>query len=343
MKKLVLGVLTVCLLAVPFASVMAEEPELRSDYPQSYTVRKGDTLWDISETFLKNPWMWPEIWHVNTQIANPHLIYPGDIIRLIYLGDKPRLTVERGERVFKLSPETRIIEGEEAISTIPLSDINSFLSRSRILEVDTLEKAPYVVAAEDQRLIVGAGDQLYGRGDFTEGPSAYGVYRRGDLFRDPQTGEVLGVQARDIGTVKLRAIDGDIATMLVTRTTEEIRVGDRFLVEEERPVDSFFTPSKPASEVEGVIVAVEGGVTQVGKMDVVVINRGEREAMAVGNVLAVYKRGGEYRDRIKGDTITLPDERAGLLMIFRTFEKMSLGLILEADRPLEVMDRVRNP
>ncbi len=343
MKKLVLGILTACLFAAALATAATEEPELENDYPESYTVRKGDTLWDISDRFLKNPWMWPEIWHVNTQIANPHLIYPGDIIRLIYLGDKPRLTLERSERVAKLSPKTRVIETEAAIPTIPLSEVNSFLSRSRILGVGTLEEAPYVVAAEDQRLIVGAGDKLYGRGDFIEGPSVYGVYRRGDVFRDPITDEVLGIQARDIGTVELRAIDGDIATMIVTRTTEEIRVGDRFLVEEERPVDSFFSPSRPAGEVDGVIMAVEGGVTQVGKMDVVVINRGQREDMKVGNVLAVYKRGGQYRDRIKGDTITLPDERAGLLMIFRTFDKVSLGLILEAERPLAVMDRVRNP
>ncbi len=343
MKKLFLGMLAACLLAGPFASALAEEPELRNDYPENYTVRKGDTLWDISETFLQNPWMWPEIWHVNTQIANPHLIYPGDVIRLIYLDGKPRLTLERSERTFKLSPKTRVIEGDDAISTIPLSAINSFLSRSRIVGVGELEQAPHVVAGEDKRLIVGAGDRLYARGEFTEGPSVYGVYRKGDVYRDPETGEILGVQARDIGTAKLRAIDGEIATMAITRTTEEIRVGDRFLVQEERPVDSFFSPSRPAGEVNGIILAVEGGVSQVGKLDVVVINRGEREAMEVGDVLAVYKRGGEFKDRIAGDTVVLPDERAGLLMIFRTFDKVSLGLVLEAERPLAVKDRVRNP
>lgn len=343
MKKLVLGMLTACLLAGPFASSMAEEPELKSNYPNTYTVRRGDTLWDISETFLKNPWMWPEIWHVNTQIDNPHLIYPGDVIRLIYVDGEPRLMLDRGERVVKLNPQTRVIEGDDAISTIPLSAINSFLSRSRIVEVGELEQAPYVVAGEDRRLIVGAGDNLYARGTFEDQLATYGIYRKGDLYRDPATKEILGVQALDIGTAKLRGIEGEIATMAVVRTTEEVRIGDRFLAQEERPIDSYFQPSSPEQEVNGVILAVEGGVSQVGKLDVVVINRGRREAMKIGDVLAVYKRGGELRDRVKGDTVVLPDERAGLLMIFRTFEKVSLGLVLEAERPLAVKDLVRNP
>ena len=343
MRKLVLGVLTACLLAVPFTSSMAEEPELKGNYPDTYTVRRGDTLWDISDTFLKNPWMWPEIWHVNDQIDNPHLIYPGDVIRLIYVDGQPRLTLDRGERVVKLNPQTRVIEGDDAISTIPLSAINSFLSRSRIVEVGELEQAPHVVSGEDRRLIVGAGDNLYARGEFEDQLATYGIYRKGDLYRDPVTEEVLGVQALDIGTAKLRNINGEIATMEIVRTTEEVRIGDRFLAQEERPVDSYFQPSRPEQEVNGVILAVEGGVSQVGKLDVVVINRGRRESMEVGAVLAVYKRGGELRDRVKGDTVVLPDERAGVLMIFRTFEKVSLGLVLEAERPLAVKDLIRNP
>lgn len=341
MKKLVLGMLTVCLLGSPWAGIVAQEPQLRSDSPETYTVRKGDTLWDISNTFLQNPWMWPEIWHVNTQISNPHLIYPGDVIKLIYRGGKPRLTVERSERVYRLSPETRVIEEEDAIPAIPLSDINSFLSRSRIVGIGELEQAPHVVAGQDRRLIVGAGDRLYARGDFTEGLSVFGVYRRGDVYRDPDTGEMLGIQALDIGTAKLQSIDGEIATMAITRTTEEIRIGDRFLAQEERAIDSSFTPSP--GDVDGIILAVEGGLSQVGRLDVVVLNRGAREGVQAGNVLAVYKRGGEFRDRIKKDMVRLPDERAGLLMIFRTFEKVSLGLVLEAERPLAVNDLIRKP
>ncbi len=339
MKKTLIGLLGTLMLS----QALAQEPEFKADYPQRYTVVKGDTLWDISNRFLETPWAWPEIWHVNPQIDNPHLIYPGDVIRLVYLDGKPRLTVERGERVVKLSPQVRYVEGDQAIPSIPLDRINNFLSRSRILSAEEIEKAPHVVAGEAKRLVLGKDDQLYARGVFDEDVSVYGIYRKGEVYVDPVTREVLGVQALDIGTGKMRALEGEIATLKMTRTTEEVRVGDRLLVEEERPVDSTFFPSSPKGDVNAVIIAVEGGVTQVGKMDVVVVNRGDREGIEVGNVFAVYKKGGKVKDRVKGDMVDLPDERAGLVMVFRTFEKLSLGLVLESDRPLAVKDLIRNP
>jgi nucleoid-associated protein YgaU len=340
MKKQILGLLGACLL---FSQTMAEQPQVRDDYPDSHTVVKGDTLWDISNTFLNNPWMWPEIWHVNPQIANPHLIYPGDVIRLIYLDGQPRLSVDRSNRVVKLSPKARVVEHDEAISAIPLDEINNFLSRSRIVSVDQIEKAPHIVSGESKRLVTGKGDRVYARGEFDASIPVYGVYRRGEEYRDPVTNELLGIQAIDIGSGKMRALEDGIATLLMTRTTEEVRTGDRLLVEESRAIDSSFFPSAPSVDVNASIIAVEGGVSQVGKMDVVVINRGERESMAVGNVLAIYKNGGMIKDRVKGDMVALPDEQAGLVMVFRTFEKLSLGLVLEADRPLAVNDMVRNP
>lgn len=339
MKKSILGLLGALLLS----QALAEEPILRSDYPQRYTVVKGDTLWDISNRFLQNPWMWPEIWHVNPQIDNPHLIYPGDVIRMIYLDGVPRLTVDSSNRVVKLSPKIRVVDDNGAIPSIPLDEINNFLSRSRIVTAEQLEKAPHVVSGESERLVVGKGDRVYARGDFDDDVSVYGIYRKGDTYIDPVTKELLGVQALDIGSGKMRALDEQIATLLMTRSTEEVRIGDRLLVEEERAIDSTFFPSAPEQDVDALIIAVEGGVSQVGKYDVVVINRGEREEMAVGHVLAVYKRGGMVKDRVKGDMVKLPDERAGLVMVFRTFEKLSLGLVLEADRPLSTQDIVRNP
>lgn len=339
MKKRILGLLGACVL---LTQAMAEEPQLKNNYPEQHTVVKGDTLWDISNTFLSNPWMWPEIWHVNPQIENPHLIYPGDIIRLIYLDGKPRITVDRN-RVVKLSPKARVVDQGESIPSIPLDEIDKFLSRSRIVTAEALASAPHVVSGESKRLVLGKGDRLYARGEFDDSIAVYGVYRKGETYLDPETGEVLGVQALDIGSGRMRALEGDIATLLMTRTTEEVRVGDRLLTEEQRAIDSTFFPSAPEGEVDARIIAVEGGVTQVGNMDVVVINRGDREGMKVGNVLAVYKLGGTVKDRVKGDTVTLPDERAGLVMVFRTFEKLSLGLVLEADRPLAIKDLVRNP
>lgn len=341
MKKLLLGMAAAWL----SLSVTAEEVVLNDSHPDSYTVVKGDTLWDISETFLKTPWMWPEIWHANPQIQNPHLIYPGDVVRLIYLDGRPRLIVERGEtgKTFKLSPSMRIEPLGDAIPAIPLDAINNFLSRSRVVTSSELENAPYVLVGAEQHLILGAGDQLYARGDFDNADKAYGVYRRGKQFVDPDTKEVLGVQALDMGSVKLITEDSGVATLSVSRTTQEIRVGDRLLPSEERAIDSTFFPSAPEDTIEGQVIAVEGGLTQVGSMDVVALNRGERDGLAIGNILAIYKNGGKVRDRIAGDVVSLPDERAGILMVFRTFERMSYGLVLEAERPLSVNDKVRNP
>ena len=344
MKKNSLGKFAILCLLTYGLLASAQGPVLREDVPDTYTVVKGDTLWDISATFLKNPWMWPEIWHVNTQIQNPHLIYPGDVIRLIYLDGKPRLTVtERTGPLYKLTPEARVVPADQAIQTIPLDKINSFLTRSRIVTEEELETAPYVVSGYHENLLTGAGDKLYARGVFEQGSTVYGVYRRGQEYKDPITKEELGLQALDIGSGRLRAVDGDIGTLNITRTTEEIRLGDRLLRQEERPIDSTFFPSPPSGELEGLILAVEGGLTQVGNMDVVVINLGEREGVVPGNVFAVYKRGGKVKDRVEGGSVQLPDQRAGLLMVFRTFEKLSFGLVLEADRGLRVNDKVRNP
>jgi hypothetical protein len=344
MKKILIAALAVSLIS--FFS-WADDGLLKTGHPDEYTVRKGDTLWDISNTFLNSPWMWPEIWHVNPQIENPHLIYPGDVIRLIYLDGSPRLTLERTVRLApgegtKLSPGVRVLPNEAAIPAIPLDRIDSFLSRSRIVGVGELETAPYILAGAEKRLVVGAGDRAYGRGQFN-GMSNFGVFRRGDVFHDPLTKEVLGIHALSIGMVSVREIKDDIATLSVIRTSEEIRLGDRMLPSEDRAVDSTFYPSAPDAPIDGLIVAVEGGVSQVGKMNVVIINRGEREGLLVGNVLAIHQQGELVVDRVTGKRVQLPDERAGLLMVFRTFEKMAFGLVLEADRPLSTTDKVRNP
>jgi hypothetical protein len=340
MRKTATGILAGLVLAL---NCGAEEIRLQDNVPEVYTVVKGDTLWDISETFLKNPWLWPEIWHVNAQIENPHLIYPGDAIRLIYMDGQPRLTLDTSGRIHKLDPVARVISVGEAIETIPLDKVNSFLSRSRIVSKEDLKGAPYVVSGLDEHLMAGKGDRVYVRGETDDILSVYGVYRKGDEYIDPETREFLGVQALDIGSGTVLRKEDEITTLNVTRTTEEMRIGDLLLREEERSVDSTFYPSSPDSEVNGVILAVEGGVSQVGKLDVVVINRGEREGIKAGNVLSVHKRGAKIRDRVTGDRVQLPDERAGLMMVFRTFEKVSLGLVLEASQGISINDKVANP
>ena len=328
------------------------EPYLRADHPDSYVVQKGDTLWDISGRFLQKPWQWPELWRANPQIENPHLIYPGDTIRLVYINGQPALVVDRGEagRTYKASPSTdtklspkiRATPLETAIPAINLDAIQGFLVQNRVVTSETLDAAPYVVQGDSERLVVGAGDRLYVRGALPESES-YSFVRRGELYRDPTTNEVLGLEATYIGLGRVVASEGDITTFFVNSSREEVQIGDRVLPTEERKVESTFFPSAPSTQVDGELISVFGGVTQVGQFDVVVIDRGEREGLVSGNVLAIYKRGALATDRIARDTVRLPSERAGLLMVFRVFEKLSYGLVLATERPLAVGDEVKNP
>ncbi len=338
MKKALLGIVAACTFTM---LALAAEPPFNEDVPDKYTVKKGDTLWDISEFFLRDPWLWPEIWYVNPQIRNPHLIYPGDIISLVYIDGRPRLTLQRG-RDIKLSPEVKVLPHADAIPALPLDIINNFLSRNRLVTQEEIDGAPYVVAGYEKRLLSGSGDNFYARGQFYETP-AYGLYRIGEPYVDPETDELLGIRAQDVGSAKLKTVEGDIGTLLASRTVEEVRIGERLFPHEERRLESTFYPSAPESDVKGVIMAVEGGISQVGHLDVVAINRGEREGLTEGSVLAIFKRGETITDKVAKEKITLPHERSGLLMIFRTFEKMSYGLVLNAERPLAVNDIVENP
>ena len=354
LRKHLRTALIACLCTLVVGTVSAEDLNqyLKPGHPDIYTVVKGDTLWDISGTFLSRPWLWPEIWQINPQIENPHLIYPGDQIALVYVDGQPRLQLRRGDaaRTYKLSPsdtvslqpQVRATPLEAAIPTISLDAIQGFLVQNRVVAPEVLEAAPYVVQGESERLVLGAGDRVYVRGVLPDSES-FSLVRKGPLYVDPQTKEILGREATYIGLGTANAQDGDVATMAVTTTREEVQIGDRVLPTEERRVDSTFFPSAPDSEIDGEIISVFSGVTQVGQWDVVVINRGEREDVAVGNVMAIYKRGALAHDRIAKENIQLPSERAGLLMVFRTFEKLSYGLVLATERPLAVKDEVRNP
>jgi hypothetical protein len=324
------------------------ENPIRPDYPDRYVVVKGDTLWNISEIFLRAPWLWPEIWHINSKIANPHLIYPGDVINLIYVGGQPRLTLERGlgSRTVKLSPQTRIEPLDTVIPAIPLDAINPFLKRSRVTDRETLNEAAYVLAGHEGRIVAGGGDILYARDssiNHLQKYSSYGVYRPGQVYVDPDTGEELGIEALETGIGKVTEKHGDISIVRLTVAREDIRTKDRLLPTEQTKVVPTFFPSSPTHEVKGKIIAVLGGISQVGPYDVVAINLGTRDSIVVGNVMAVYHDSGKTMDRIKKEVVQLPPERAGILMVFRVFEKMSYGLILKAQRPLSVKDELRNP
>lgn len=337
MRKLLYALAASALL---FSAWAQANPELRSDHPERYTVVKGDTLWDISGRFLSNPWYWPEIWHVNPQVANPHLIYPGDRLALVYIDGKPKIT-KVSDGIIKLSPKVRSEPIDTPIPTIPLDAIASFLTETRIVSPSEINGAPYVLEGADGRIITGAGDRVYARGE--KPADRVGIFRRSKEFVDPETGEFLGLEARAIAKGRITAENGDVLTMELSSSSEEVRIGDRLLVNEDRRLTTSFVPSAPDSDIEGVMIAVDGGVNQIGQYNVVAINRGEREGLEEGNVLAVLKAGNRVRDPVTNETIELPSERAGLLMVFQTYEKMSYGLVLQSTRPLSVGDKVTNP
>ena len=342
MKSLIKAVTLALLSAWVLVPTVAAQAPLNDNIPDKYTVTKGDTLWDISAHFLSKPWLWPEIWQVNPQIQNPHLIYPGDIIGLIYIDGKPRLVLTRSRNV-KLSPQIREVSDRQAIPTLPLDMINSFLSRNRVVDTGILEAAPYILSGQNEHLLTGKGHDFYARGNFSNAHETYGVYRNRGVFTDPQTQEVLGIRAQDIGSGSIKTIEGDIATLKATRSVEELRINDRLLELEERKINANFHPSSPPENTAGLIMSVEGAVNTGGMLDVVSINLGERDGMAVGNTLSILKTGAIVKDRVQGGSVTLPPEKAGLAMVFRTFEKMSFALILSAELPISVKDIVRSP
>ncbi len=322
----------------------AAEVEIRENAPETYVVKKGDTLWGISGMYLTHPWLWPELWDVNPQIDNPHLIYPGDELYLVWVDGRPRLRLARGKDV-KLSPSMRVSPLDLAIPIIPLDEIGAFLKRHRIMNAGGLADTAYVVAGAKKHLISAPGDHVFGRGYFPDGERAYGIYRPGEAYVDPVTEEVLGYQAQDIGNAKLLSSNRDDVTELeITRVTEEVRINDRLLPLEERIIDATFHPRAPDSEIEnGFMIAVDGGVSQIGAMDIVVLNKGAREGLEPGQVLAIYQTGELVFDEIAQENVRIPDVRAGLTMVFEVFEKASYAIVLKADRALKVGDKVKNP
>ncbi len=332
-------------LALAATAVYADQVVLKDGHPDRHVVVKGDTLWDISERFLNSPWLWPEVWYVNPQIENPHLIYPGDIITLVYMDGVPQLRVERGKGTFKLSPQARAERLDKAIPTIPLDAIKQFLSQPLVADQSTLDDAAYVVSSAGEHLIVGRGDRIYVRGISEDDGNRHHVFRPGGPYVDPDTREVLGYEAMYLGDGSVEKF-GDPSTLELTRTTREINIGDRVMPMTREDVFAYFTPHSPDEEVDGTIISVVDGVSQIGQYQIVVLNRGTREGIDVGTVFEVYQTGELVADQVSKErnaAVKLPDEKAGVLMVFRTFEKVSFGLIMKATSALHVGDRVRTP
>jgi hypothetical protein len=335
-------------LAAQEASATAGQVALNPNHPDRYVVKRGDTLWDISAMFLRDPWYWPEIWYANPQVENPHLIYPGDVLTLVYVNGQPQLQVQRAAAsggAEKLSPRVREESLENAIPTIPLEVIGAFLSRGSVLQKDEIKGAPYVVAIREEHMIGAAGNELYVRGDIAGVDYGYSIVHVGDKLVDPDDGDVIGYEGVYVGAGTIRRV-GDPSTLFLNDTTREALEGDR-LISRPATFPAYFTPKSPSQPVEGSIIAVVDGVSQVGQYQVIIINRGARDGLEAGNVLRVWQTGDKVDDHDKPGRISrnvrLPDEPAGISMVFRTYDRVSYALIMEATSEIHVLDTVRNP
>jgi LysM repeat protein len=325
-------------------------PVLNPRHPDSYTVQVGDTLWDIASTFLRDPWYWPEIWQINPQVENPHLIYPGDVLSLAYLNDgRPVIQVERGPfaggTTERLSPRIRELPLEDAIPTIPYETLAAFLTRPVVLDKDTKDQAPYIVA-QREGLIGSVGRDVYARGTDAAVGSVYSVVQLGDELVDPDDGDVVGYQGIYVGQGRVDRT-GDPSTVRLLDSNREALIGDLLLDQEN--VEPFnYLPRAPEQDVEGRIISVIDGVSLIGQYQVVVINRGANNGLEPGHVLSVYQTGRVVRDEVRGrgvfgEKVRLPDEPAGTMMVFRTFDRISYALVMEATNAIAVLDTVRNP
>ena len=325
---------------------------LAADAPDSYVVKRGDTLWAISKVFLRDPWYWPEIWQVNPQIQNPHLIYPGDTLRLVFIDGQPQILLQRGDAA-RVEPRVRSQPLESAITTIPYATVAAFMSKPSVLDRDQIKHAPYLLATRDLHVVMSEGDTLYARGfrSPAELGSHYNVVRVGEPLIDPDDNRLLGYDGIFTGSGHVTR-QGDPTTLIMTESTQESRAGDKLIAGGvEVPLD--FTPSAPRVKTNGRIISVSHGVSIIGQYEVVVVNRGARDGLAPGNVLGVFDTGPVVLDtdqkgffnlnKLGAQKVALPSERTGTFMVFKTFDSISYGLIMEATNVIRVGDKVQNP
>jgi LysM repeat protein len=327
--------------------------ELAKDAPDQYTVVKGDTLWDISGKFLAKPWRWPEIWQLNKeQIKNPHLIYPGDVIFLDTSSGSPRLRLGRnvssgnnalaGERNDALRPSARVSALDRSpIPTISSAAIDAFLNRPLIVEENSLAATPRIVGTQEGRVFLGRGDLAYARGIKDNAIADWHLYRSARPLLDPETRLPIAHEALWVGSARTER-NGDPTTLRITSTSEEVGVGDRLMPAERARVLSY-APRAPEGTVKGRIISVHRGVAQAGRNSVVAISAGKNQSLDVGHVLSIMQRGQLVLDREVKEHIRLPDEPSGYLLVFRVFDKIAYGLILDSARSVTVGDGVVNP
>ena len=334
-KKLI-GMLTICLLAcqLAFAEVVEVPVKARPDSPQQYVVQPGDSLWKIAGIFLQDPWRWPGIWQNNAQIENPHLIYPGDIIVLVQTAGGLRLVVNPTDS--RLSPAIISEPIGRPIPLIPLHEIAQFLDRSTAVDSGNQSDYPYVLSGVGEHVVSGAGDQVYAR-KLPDGVD-FEIFRLGKPYIDPVTDENLGHAALYIGSASV-VQSGDPAILLITQSQRETLAGDIILPPNKDLVEPNFHPHPADASLKADIIDVVDGVSQIGQYQVVVIDRGTANGVQVGHALRVFKSPADVYDSTAAEWVSLPDERAGTLLVFKVFERVSFGLVMSASMAIELGDK----
>lgn len=354
-----------CLLALTAAVSHASMHWLASDHPQTYTVQEGDTLWDISGRFLKDPWRWPEVWEAS-DIANPNLIYPGDIIILKVDGDMPKLTLQRGtqtqrvvqqhgQRVVKLSPRVRAEPADRAIPTIPISVIGPFLTRSEITQVGELEQYQTISSVDEERLLVTEGNRFYVANLGIPEGEAVRIFRPGKILVHPETGEEVGQEAIYLGSAKVE-VRAKMSTLVLQNVVEEIRAGDYVLPNQQERIEPYYYPKYPHGEAQGFILSVLGGVNQVGKNQVITITGGQDIGRDEGDVLSVLQTKSDLPSRVRAkekfgkrmnpravEQYEFTPIEVGRVIVFKVFDRTSLALVMDAVRSIHLRDEVRKP
>ena len=323
---------------------------IRPDAPMNYTVKRGDTLWDIAAVFLKDPWFWPEIWQINPQVENPHLIYPGDVLSLAYGANGDARVMISQYSGARLQPRLRSEALDGPVDTIPFSAIAAFLSKPSVLSKEEALAAPHILAFRDHHMIGGTGHEIYVKDLNGTLNQSYAVMHVGDPIRDIGSRDIVGYQAAYVATAVVQ-VPGEVTKAVLTDGRREALEGDR-LITQQNNVSLNFAPHAPSSTIDGQIIDIADDATQIGQYQVVVLNRGGNDGLAPGAVLAVDQKGAVVQDRNRkrpwgksafGGKVQLPYERAGTLIVFKVYDRISYGLVIGARGPMQVADRVYNP
>lgn len=317
-------------------SLQAADPVLRADSPERYTVQAGDTLWDIAGRFLEEPWRWPEVWRANPAIGDPDFIYPGDVIELDAV--QGRLVLRRGPDLptVRLSPQIRRETGPRPVPALPVERISAHFSQDLVLGTAEFEAAPGIVAEGDGHALISSGDLVFASGQWPSQPRLYDLVRRGRDLQDPDTGVALGVEALVVGQAELVSTNAERAVLRVSRSTREIKPGDRLIPHQATSLESSYFPAPPPFAVDAAIISLGAGRAVAGRNDSLLLNVGASRGIEPGQLLTVL----EPPQIPRGSKQEFPGKVVGTVLVYRVFDDSSLALVLSSNDAIRVNDRV---